>query len=184
MKKEQPKLNWTYRLAITTMAFAIAGCSSAPKMTLSGEPIKQIPPYVEIPGGVVLVVAVCIPDKKVIMDSDASIRYSKIFKKSFFTRKLKLGYPQKRNDSYWLTNILGENGKIYGFVLPNDIDDGQRLANLWNLRDFKVDFKWSPWLKPDYKIDDISDYSKEDWGLVGKKVFDQNSDSFFFTMKI
>lgn len=159
----------------------LSGCSSMPDKTLDGKPIIPIPQHISIPPGSVLVAAVCVVDKKAQITEN--VRFGKIFKKGFSTKRMKHGYPEKMHDHYWYVQDLGEIGKLHAFVLPNGYDEKQRLSYLWNVRDRKISYEWTPWLNPDVKIQDISNYNKAEWGLVGRENFNTNEDVSPFLVK-
>lgn len=170
------------RLAIAlALLFSLVGCSSLPEKTLDGKPLRKVPNHISVPVGTVLIAAVCVPDKKAYIEDD--IRFGKIFKEGFSTRRLKKGYPEKKNDSYWFIQDLGESGKIQAFVLPDGYEGKQNLTYIWNIRDRRFDYQWTPWLMPDLKIKDISNYVDDEWGLVDKEEFNKKEDKSPFLVK-
>lgn len=159
----------------------LSGCSSMPNKTLDGKPLRPIPQHITIPSGSVVIAAVCVVDKKAQISEN--IRFGKIFKKGFSTKRMKHGYPEKMNDHYWYVQDLGEIGKINAFVLPDGYEEKQKLSFIWNLRDRRISYEWTPWLNPDLRIQDISNYNKEEWGLVGRESFKPDEDKTPFLVK-
>lgn len=170
-------------ISTAMLGLFVAGCSTAPQKTLSGNDIKPIPVNIPVPKGNVLLAAVCVPDPLAVIEANQTIRYGKIFRKGFSSKRMKLGYPQKRNDRYWFVDDLGDLGSVHGFVLPDSFGKNQRLTFVWNVRDRRINSQWSPWLLPDYKVRDISSFVKSEWGLVGKEDFDKEQDKSEFLVK-
>lgn len=169
-------------LAIASaVLFSLVGCSSLPNKTLDGKPLKKVPDNISVPVGSVLIAAVCVPDKSAYIEDE--VRFGKIFKEGFSTKRLKKGYPEKKNDSYWFIQDLGELGKIQAFVLPDGYEGKQNLTYIWNIRDRRFDYHWTPWLMPDLKIKDISGYVDDEWGLVDKEDFNKKEDKSPFLVK-